>query len=722
MLELLDQNKTFHLQTKETSLVYHVLETGYVTLVYWGKKINSHSLSYVIQDIKRASYLSDTDGIKDFKLEQIPQAYPGFGNTDLRTPAFELLFADGSRLTQLRYKGHYVEEKKQPIPGLPTTIGEDAKTVVIEMTDDYRQIKVSLHVSLFFENNVITQHVSIENQGDKTISIEKMMSINIDFLNDNFDYCYLSGAWGREAHRKSQALAQGSFKLDSKRGASGHGQNPFISLASKGAKEDYGELYSLNLVYSGSFEASVEVDMHQNSRMQIGINNFDFSWELHPETIFYTPEVVMVYSDQGYNKLSHIYHDFYRQCLLPKSSIDRELPVAINNWEVTYFDFNKDKLLGLAEVATKTGIDLFVLDDGWFGKREDVTSSLGDWAANEEKLGGKLSELIEGIHDLNLDFGLWLEPEMVSPDSDLFRAHPDWIIHVPGYEPQISRHQYVLDLANEEVQNYLISTLTDLFTNNKIDYVKWDMNRNITDSGSSYLGISEQRELGHRYILGLYRILDVITTNFPHILFESCAGGGGRYDPGMLHYMPLTWVSDGSDPIERLPVQFGTSLIYPPSTMSCHVSETPNHQMGRFSPLDTRHVVAMQGSLGYELNLVNRETSELDELKGYVDKYKSIRQMIKRGQFTRLTETDDSNHYSWQFISEDRQRIFVSYVQLLAKGNTVPKRLRLKELEEEAIYEVNDQSYYGSELMSIGLSLEKVTHDFYAMDWEINKL
>lgn len=723
MLELLDNQRTFHIQVKHTSLVLHVLPTGHVTIVYWGKRLESKSLAYVIQDIGRASYISDTDGIKDFKLEQLPQAMPTFGNSDLRTPALELEYTDGSRITNLRYKEFKVYSGKEHLPGLPTiTSAEGVETVEILLEDCVQQLIVKLVFSAFYDYDAITQSIVVTNLSEKNVTIEKVVSSTIDFLEADYDVCYLSGAWGREAHRQVRPLSQGTFLLDSKRGASGHGQNPFIALADKQANENNGFIYSMNMVYSGNFQAIAEVDMHQNTRMQIGINPFDFAWQLAPQHSFYTPETVLIYSDQGYNQLSSTYHRFYRECLMKSSHAEKVRPVLINNWEATYFDFDKAKLLSLAKEAADCGMELFVLDDGWFGNRADTTTSLGDWRPNHQKLGGSLSELIEEIQQLGLQFGLWVEPEMVSPNSDLYRAHPDWIIQVVGRKPQLARNQYVLDLANPAVQDYLISELSALLEKEKIAYIKWDMNRNITDSGSNCLAAAKQKELSHRYVLGLYHVLEALTEKFPEVLFESCAGGGGRYDPGMLYYMPQTWTSDDTDAIERLPIQSGTSLIYPPISMGCHVSAVPNHQVGRITSMDTRGIVAMQGNLGYELDLTQLTAEEKQLVKEQVAHYKEIREIVQLGQLIRLTEVENQNQYAWLYRSKDATSFLVSFVQVLAKANTVPKRLKLTGLDDKAYYQVGERICSGSELMNIGLKLEKPTADYAGQQWLIKKV
>ncbi|OTO77335.1 alpha-galactosidase [Enterococcus sp. 12E11_DIV0728] len=718
MIQFQEDTKQFDLMSKNSQLSLGVLPSGHLALYYFGKKIGSADLSYVVHEIKRASYLADTDCIKDFKLEQLPLVYPAYGNPDLRTPAFQLQFEDGSRLSDLRYLSHRIS-KKEAITGLPTTLHEDAESLIIELWDDVLQVKVSLVMSVFAEYDTFTQHIVIENEGNTGLTIQRCMSVNVDFLSDKFDLLTLGGAWGRETHINRQDLTQGYQGVDSKRGASGHGQNPFVALLEKETDDYHGQVYGFNLVYSGNFLAMAEVDMHQNTRLQLGINPFEFAWKLPAGHSFATPEAVMVYAEKGLNEMTQRYHRFYTECLISKNFAQKNRPILMNNWEATYFDFDKEKILALAKEGAQLGMELFVLDDGWFGQRDNDASSLGDWHPYESKLGGSLKMLSKEIKKLGLDFGLWLEPEMVSPDSELYRAHPDWIIQVPNRQPQQVRNQFVLDLSRKEVQDYLITTITNLLNENPIDYIKWDMNRNITDSGSTNLTAQNQLELGHRYILGLYRILEKITTAFPEVLVESCAGGGGRFDPGMLAYSPQIWTSDDTDAIERLKIQQGTALIYPQSSMSCHVSAVPNHQVGRMTDLKTRGIVAQQGNFGYELNLLELSAKEKTEIKDQIVQYKKIRRTMQFGSFQRLKVYDSENEFTWS--QKDEGQVIVNHVFIRAQANTVPKRLKLIDLVPTANYRLEEEGrvYSGRELMEIGLSLPKPTHDYFASQWVI---
>ena len=552
----------------------------------------------------------------------------------------------------------------------------------------------------------------------------RALSANVDFMYSDFDLIQLSGSWARERHIIRTPLRNGGQCVESRRGASSHAQNPFIALVSKDTTEDKGEVYGFNLVYSGNFLANVEVDMYSNTRTQIGINPFDFTWNLESGEEFQTPEVVMVYSPNGLTGMSHIYHDLYRERLCRGTHRDKERPILINNWEATYFDFNNEKITDIAKEASNLGIELFVLDDGWFGERNNDDCSLGDWFVNEEKLKGGLSSLVKDINEMGMQFGLWFEPEMISPKSKLYEEHPDWCIHIDGRVRSEARKQLILDLSREEVCNAVIEMLTNVLKSAPISYVKWDMNRNMTEIGSAAWSAKKQKEIAHRYMLGLYKILENITTNFPNILFESCSGGGGRFDGGMLYYMPQTWTSDDTDAIERLKIQEGTSLVYPASTMGSHVSAVPNHQVHRITPLHTRGVVAMAGSFGYELDVTKMTDEEKEEVKSQVEFYKDIRKTIQFGDLYRLKSAFDSNEAAWMNISKDGNNIVVSYVKKYAEANVLPKRLRLKALDENSLYEVSEtgEVFGGDELMYIGLEIGELNGDYQARSWALRKI
>ena len=496
-----------------------------------------------------------------------------------------------------------------------------------------------------------------------------------------------------------------------------------MALVSHEANEDVGDVYGFNLIYSGNFLANVEVDMHNNSRAQIGINPFDFTWNLESKQEFQTPEVVMVYSPNGLTGMSHIYHDLYRERLARGSYRDKERPILINNWEATYFDFDNEKIKEIAKEASDLGIELFVLDDGWFGERNSDDSSLGDWFVNENKIKCGLNSLVKDINDLGMKFGLWFEPEMISPNSNLYREHPDWCIHIENRTRSLARKQLVLDLSRDEVCDAVIKMITDVLKSAPISYVKWDMNRNITELGSPAWPPKKQKELAHRYMLGLYKILENITSNFPDILFESCSGGGGRFDGGMLYYMPQTWTSDDTDAIERLKIQEGTSLVYPSISMGSHVSAVPNHQVNRITPLSTRGIVAMAGSFGYELDVTKMTDIEKEEVKKQIELYKSIRKVVQFGDLYRLKSPFKSNEVSWMTLSKDKEFAIVSYVKQYSEVNKIPGRLKLKALDENSLYEIIEtkEVFGGDELMYIGLEIGELIGDYVSKMWTLKK-
>lgn len=710
-----------HLVTKHAQLSLQVLPSGHVALVYLGSRIGETDLSYVVTDIKRASYLADTDSIKDFKLEQISQLYPAYGNPDLRTPAHKEVYSDGSRISDFRYSHHEFLTVKPQLDGLPYASGDQTQTLRLVLQDTVTDCELAITITAFYDHDVFTQSVQFTNGTKEELTIQSLQSLNLDLLTDQYDLITLTGAWGREMGISRRGLYQGIQGVDSKRGASGHGQNPFIALADAETMENQGSVIACSLLYSGNFSALAEVDMHQNTRLQLGINPFEFDWTLAAGEAFQTPEACFLYTDQGLNAMSQTFHRFFQDCVVRSRYADKERPVLLNNWEATYFDFDAQKLTALADEAAAVGVELFVLDDGWFGDRKDDTTSLGDWQPNEEKLGGTLNELVQRITAKGLRFGLWLEPEMVSPASDLYHAHPDWAVQVAGRTPQQVRHQYVLDLCNPAVQEYLIATLTELLTTADIRYVKWDMNRNLTDCYSPTLAPKRQSEFAHRYILGLYRILAAVTTRFPDVLFEGCAGGGGRFDAGMLYYMPQSWASDDTDAIERLKIQAGTALVYPPVAMGCHISAVPNHQVGRITEIATRAVVAQQGNFGYELNLLALSEEEKLVIKEQIATYKKRRRTLQFGLHYRLRVYDKENEFAWMKVSKDGTQAIISHVTLLAKPNTVPKRLKLLGLQPELFYRMGDTVRSGKEWQQIGISLPKPTHDFFAAQWELTQ-
>ena len=720
-------NNTFILNSNNTSYILKVLDSGHLAHLYWGRRLRSTNLDYVIRSRNWGSFLANTDNKENFMLEAIPQEYPGYGATDLRSPAVELQFSDGTSATDFRYVSHKIYEGKNKLEGLPATYtenDEEATTLEIVLKDTLKPVEIVLTYSIFKEFDAITRNVKVRNMGQEDIKILRVLSANVDFNDDNFDMIQLSGSWARERHFVRQPLRSGSQSIESRRGASSHAQNPFMALARKDTTETKGDIYGFSFVYSGNFLANVEVDMFYNSRAQIGINPFDFSWLLKENEQFQSPEAVLVYSPNGVTGMSHIYHNLYGKRLARGEHRDKIRPILINNWEATYFDFNETSIKNIAKEASNLGMELFVLDDGWFGKRNNDDCSLGDWFVNEDKIKGGLGKLSKEINDMGLQFGLWFEPEMVCPVSELYEKHPDWCIHIPGRTRSEARMQLILDLSRDDVCDYIIETLSKVLSSASISYVKWDMNRNMTEIGSAKLPPERQRELPHRYMLGLYRIMEELTTAFPHILFESCSGGGGRFDPGMLYYMPQTWTSDNTDAIERLKIQYGTSLVYPNVSMGCHVSAIPNHQVHRMTPLNTRGVVAMSGNFGYELDITKLSDEEKEMIKEQIKNYKEIRETIQFGDYYRLSSPFESNDVAWMFVSKDKKEVVVSFVRQSALPHPKFESLKLVGLEEDASYEIvgEDAVFFGDELMYVGLNVPELVGDYAAKMWVLRKV
>ncbi len=720
-------SKTFNLSTSKTSYVLKVLDSNHVAHVYWGKKIKAKNLDYVLRSKNWGSFLTNTDNIDDFMLEMTPQEYPGYGSTDLRTPAVELQFSDGTSATDFRYESHNIYVGKNKLNNLPATYVEDeneAMTLELTLVDSLKNVKLILSYSVFEEFDAITRSVKIINESNEDVNINRVLSANVDFRDSDYELLQLSGAWARERHIIRKEIRSGSQSIGSRRGSSSHAQNPFMALVRKDTTEQHGEVYGFSLIYSGNFLANVEVDMYENARVQIGINPFDFTWLLKSKEEFTAPEAVLVYSNEGLTGMSHIYNCLYGKRLCKGKYRDEVRPILINNWEATYFDFNETKIKEIAREATNLGMELFVLDDGWFGKRDDDNSSLGDWFVNEEKLKGGLNQLATEINEMGLQFGLWFEPEMVSPISELYKEHPDWCIHIPGRNRSEARRQLILDYSREDVCNYIIEKISEVLSSAPISYVKWDMNRNMSEIGSAKLPANRQREVAHRYILGLYKVLEEITTRFPDVLFESCSGGGGRFDPGMLYYMPQTWTSDNTDAIERLKIQFGTSMVYPNASIGCHVSAVPNHQVDRITPIETRGVVAMSGNFGYELDITKLPESEKEIIKEQVKLYKEIRETIQFGKCYRLSSPFENNDIAWMFISKDCEEIIVSFVRTLAKPNSKFISLKLVGLDESLKYEILGENIIvgGDELMNIGLNVPELKGDYQAKMWRLKKV
>ncbi|MDQ0089589.1 alpha-galactosidase [Paenibacillus anaericanus] len=713
-----NSNRVFHLRSSNSSYIIQIVKGGIPAHIYWGPKLGGESFQHPLDLVERASFSpSFLQEDKTYSLDTLPREFPSYGNGDFREPALEVYLQDGTTVTDFRYEGYTVRKGKPRLEGLPSSYveGEDeADTLEIVLLDVKSGLKATLLYTAFNNLDAITRSVRIENLGQDKVVLNRVLSANVDFHHSDFDMLQLSGTWARERHVHKRSLVPGIHRIDSKRGSSSHQQNPFMALLAKDATEHHGEVYGFSLVYSGSFLAQAEVDQYGMTRVGVGIQPFDFQWLLEPGDAFQAPEAVLVRSAEGLGGMSRTYHKLYRTRLCRGKFRDEQRPILINNWEATYFNFNADKIKEIAYAGKELGLELFVLDDGWFGKRDSDDSSLGDWVEDRRKLPEGLGKLGEDITAMGMQFGLWFEPEMVSPNSNLYREHPDWCLHVPGHIRTLARQQLILDLSRQDVRDYIIDSVSSVLSSAPITYVKWDMNRNMTEIGSALLPPERQRETGHRYILGLYEVMESIVTRFPHILFESCSGGGGRFDPGMLYYMPQTWTSDDTDAVERLKIQYGTSMVYPASSMGAHVSAIPNHQVQRNTPLETRGHVAMSGNFGYELDLTKLSASECEDIRQQVAQYKELRMLIQSGDFYRLLSPFEGNETAWMFVSEDRKEAFAAYFKVLAEPNAPLSRLRLKGLDPDKSYclQQNGEVYRGDELMYFGLSIPRLEGDF----------
>ncbi len=712
-----DANRAFFLQAGGCSYALQVTDGDYLAHVYFGRQLPDSDLSYLLRLDENPFTPSVNDRDRAVYMDTLPFECPCFGIGDYREAAVQILDADGMSTCDFRYDSYTVTAGKTAIPGMPATFAsdEDAQTLCIRMVDKHAELELLLYYTAFEKLNVITRSAMVKNLGNRSCYIQRLLSATLELDDSNFDMITLNGSWARERHAERAPLHMGKQRIDSVRGESSHQNNPFFALARPNADEDCGEVYGFNLIYSGNFMAQAERTQHQCVRAQIGINPTDFRWLLEPGESFWAPEAVLVYSCEGLGGMSRTFHDLYRTHLIRSPFRDKRRPVLINNWEATYFDFDADKLISIAEEASRLGIELFVMDDGWFGHRDSDNSSLGDWRVYESKLKGGLKPLVDKINALGMEFGIWFEPEMVSPDSDLYRAHPDWAIQIPGRDLTLCRAQYVLDYSRKEVRDYVYNMLCDILRSANITYVKWDMNRQLTEVGSAALPAERQRELWHRYVLGVYELMERFVTDFPHILLENCSGGGARYDAGMLYYSPQIWASDDTDAIERLKIQYGSSLCYPVSAMGAHVSVCPNHAVGRNTSFVTRGHVAMVGTFGYELDVTKLSEEERNMIPWQIDTYKRFCHLMRDGDQYRLANPNSNTEYdAWMFVSKDQSEALFTYVQILRRPNYRSRRITLRGLKADAYYRVEETGavYSGAALMYAGLNLENLWGDF----------
>lgn len=736
------EGRVFTLQTKNTTYQMKADDQGVFLHLYYGEKTDNSDKSYLIRCADRGfsgnPYAVGTTD-RSYSLDMLPQEYSSFGTGDYRISALRVRQADGSRAADLRYAGYELRKGKYNIPGLPAAYGtqEEADTLEIRLKDEACGLEVRLLYGVFEKEDVITRTVRILNRSEKTVALEKAASLCLDWQQGDFEWLTFYGRHAMERNVQRTGVAHGVQSVGSVRGASSHHYNPFVVLCERGADETRGLCYGVSFVYSGEFLIEAEKDQADQTRLVCGIHPDNFDWTLAPGEGFDAPEVLMSCSAEGFGRMSRNFHDLIREHICRGEWKHKRRPVLINNWEGTYFDFTGDKLVSIAAEAAKLGVELFVMDDGWFGKRDSDNSGLGDWYPNEEKLGCTLGELGARIEALGMKFGIWFEPECISEDSSLYRAHPEWAVQIPGRKPNLSRNQLILDFSRTDVQDYMIQRLSAVLDSAPISYVKWDFNRSICDKFSEALPAGRQGEMAHRFMLGLYRVLETLLERYPHLLLEGCSGGGGRFDTGMLYYSPQIWCSDDTDAIERLSIQYGTSFAYPVSTMGAHVSAVPNHQTGRVTPISTRACVAMAGTFGYELDVNKMTEEEKEAVTRQIQIFKERYDLISYGDYYRLTDPGKDACAVWETAEKDGSRALVSAVWQRVCATPAFLCVKLRGLCEEGMYrvkrtalkkedacarEVGQLTLSGSALMHGGLPIPPADGDYAAWQLDLERI
>ena len=711
MAIIFDANrKIFTIHTKHTTYQMQADAKGYLLHLYYGVRVKGtmdYLLCYADHGFSGNPYAAGMD--RTYSLDALPQEYPSLGTGDCRNIALNITSAVGTECCDPIFNSYKITKGKYSLQGLPAVWAADdeAETLEIVLKDDLTQVEIHLLYGVLEDADIITRSVVIKNTGTETITVKKALSACLDFVQGDYDAISFYGRHAMERNLERVPVGHGTYRIGSRRGSSSHQYNPGVILADRTATEEAGNCYGMLFMYSGNFVCEAERDQFNQTRFQMGLGDELFAYPVAAGAEFTTPEVIMTYSDQGFAKLSRQYHNCILNHVCKGRQVHTNRPILINSWEAFYFDFDAPKLLGLADAAADLGMELFVLDDGWFGKRDDSTSSLGDWYPNEEKLKGTLKELAEKINAKGLKFGLWIEPEMTNKDSDLYRAHPDWLLAEQGKRICHSRTQYVLDFSKKEVREYIGDMLENLLAEVPVSYIKWDMNRTFSEVFSNGNDREYQGKVCHKYVLGVYELYERLTSRFPHVLFESCASGGARFDPGMLYYAPQGWTSDDTDAIERLKIQYGTSMVYPVSCMGSHVSASPNHQTNRVTPIETRADVAYFGTFGYELDLLKLSEEEKEEIRRQIAFMKEKRELIQKGTFYRLKSPFEGNETAWMIVSEDQKKALVGYYRVMQPVNVGFKRLKLKGLKEDICYKVSGYDYdcYGDELMQVGMIL-----------------
>ena len=725
-----EQKKIFKLDTPNTSYICGIFDKeGFLGHIYYGDRIEEEDVAYLARtgEPPYTPEVNNRDRLAFY--DSFPFEYPAHGLGDYRDDCIAVRTSGGNSALKLTYVSHKIIKGKKPLKGLPATFGseDECTTLEITLTDDILELDVYLSYSVFEDVDAVLRSARIVNKSREDVSLTRVMSACLDMDNENYDLITLHGSWARERHINRRPLNRGTQSVSSIRGESGHQEHPFMAIMEHNADQTGGRVWGINFVYSGNFLAGCYVNQFDTVRAYIGINPEDFCWRLRPGDEFTAPEAVLVYSGEGLGGMSRSFHDLYRNHLIRSPYKDRKRPILINNWEATYFDFDTDKLLAIADEAAKVGIEMLGMDDGWFGYRNSDNSSLGDWYVNENKLKGGLKYLVDEVNKRGLKFGIWFEPEMISPDSELYRAHPDWAIRITGREPGQAREQYVLDLSRPEVVDYTFDQISTVLHSANIEYVKWDMNRPLADIGSAYLPAEQMGELYHRYTLAVYELQERLVTEFPDLLLENCSGGGARFDPGMLYYSPQIWCSDDTDAIERLSIQEGTSLVYPLSAMGAHVSDCPNHALGRVTPFRTRGYVALAGTFGYELDVTRIPQEDRDMIPSQIEMYHRYNDLVRMGDYYRIASYSQNHEYDcYMVVAKDKSEALVTFIQVLNRANCHSRRIRLQGLDPKRRYrleyvddaadrskgEGTDRTYLGETLMKAGILVQNPWGDY----------
>ena len=718
-----NRTNSFILGGKNYCYAMCVNGAGYLQHLYYGAKVKESDLEFLISAHGKNLEPNPEDINSDMATDGMPAELGSFGRGDFRSATAIIRRADGAAMSRFKYVKHSIYGGVAQIEGMPCIRKAD-NTLTVTLKDDFSGTEIDLNYSASDNSDVLVRNLVIRNAGQESADIIKAFSFCVDLPDCGaYSALRLAGAWASERKPVTTPIAEGILRLQSTRGYSSHQINPFMALLSDGCNEEYGECYGFNLLYSGSFAITAEVSSNKTVRVQGGINDYAFGWKLSGGESFATPQAALCYSNEGLGGMSRAYHNFFREYIINPDYVYRRRPIVVNNWEATYFDFDNDKLFAIIDEAAKLGIDTFVLDDGWFGKRDGDTSGLGDWFVNEKKLKGGLKAVIDRCKKNGLKFGLWIEPEMVSEDSGLYRAHPDWAISKAGVEPCRGRNQLVLDFTRKEVVDYVYNLIAKILKENDISYVKWDKNRDITENYSSSLPADRQGEFAHRYTLGFYGLAERLTENFPDVFFEGCAGGGGRFDGGALYYFPQIWTSDDTDGLERAKIQWGTSICYPLSSMSCHVSACPNHQTQRTTPFETRGAIASLGSTGYELDISKLTEDEKRQIKEQTANYGEIDGLVLQGDLYRLSDPFSTNYFCEMTVAKDKGKAYLVGERFRGDPCDHDRVLKLNGLDETKIYFIKELNLTasGKALMGAGLNYPRLP-DCGSWAWHIEEV